>query len=102
MKTSSFRVDYLLVAIVAFAGFWLLRLGTGSAVSPGWQFFALLAGLARFVGAVAVLFRDYRADPDDVSTRDPAVAHFLFASARSAPLWLGARIYLGYAWLEAG
>lgn len=68
----------------------------------GLQFLALVAGLALFVAAVAVLFRDYHADPDDVPIHDPAVSHFLFASARSAPLWLGARIYLGCAWLEAG
>jgi thiosulfate dehydrogenase [quinone] large subunit len=47
--------------------------------------------------------RDYRTDPDDVAAvREPSFAHFLFNSARSAPLWLGARLYLGYEWFEAG
>lgn len=44
--------------------------------------------------------------PTDVTAaagiRDPQVARWLFADVRSAPLWFGLRLYLGYEWLAAG
>jgi thiosulfate dehydrogenase (quinone) large subunit len=33
---------------------------------------------------------------------DPPVARFLFSDTRMAPVWLLIRIYVGWAWLEAG
>jgi thiosulfate dehydrogenase (quinone) large subunit len=33
---------------------------------------------------------------------DPPLARFLFADTRLAPLWLVVRLYVGYAWLDAG
>jgi len=33
---------------------------------------------------------------------DPPLARFLFADTRIAPLWLVVRLYVGYAWLDAG
>jgi thiosulfate dehydrogenase [quinone] large subunit len=33
---------------------------------------------------------------------DPPVAKFLFGSPKMAPLWLIARVYVGWAWLQAG
>src|ERR671937_355532 len=33
---------------------------------------------------------------------EPAIARFLFGSPLASPLWLLARIYLGYLWLHAG
>jgi thiosulfate dehydrogenase [quinone] large subunit len=33
---------------------------------------------------------------------DPPLARFLFADTRLAPLWLIVRLYVGYAWLDAG
>ena len=33
---------------------------------------------------------------------EPGPAHFLFHDLRSAPLWLVVRLYVGFAWLEAG
>jgi thiosulfate dehydrogenase (quinone) large subunit len=33
---------------------------------------------------------------------DPPLARFLFADTRMAPVWLLVRLYVGYAWLEAG
>jgi len=33
---------------------------------------------------------------------DPPLARFLFSDTRMAPLWLLVRIYVGWAWLEAG
>ena len=99
-----FKMSYLIVAVVAFAGFWLLRVATNSEeFGAGAQVLALLVGVVLFATAAIVLFRDYRAEPDDVAEiRTPGFAHFLFNSARSAPLWLGARVYLGYEWFDAG
>ena len=33
---------------------------------------------------------------------DPPLARLLFADTRLAPLWLVVRLYVGYAWLDAG
>ena len=33
---------------------------------------------------------------------DPPLARFLFSDTRMAPVWLLIRIYVGWAWLEAG
>ena len=33
---------------------------------------------------------------------DPPLARFLFSDTRMAPVWLLLRIYVGWAWLEAG
>lgn len=99
-----FKASYLVVALVAFGGFWLLRIATNSDdFGAGAQILALVVGVALFLAAALVLFRDYQREPDDVAeVRTPGLAHFLFNSARSAPLWLGARLYLGYEWFEAG
>ena len=96
----------LIVAVAAFIGFWLLRVGTGTTgVSTGLQMGALILGLVLFVGAAAALYRSQQQAPVTIESRElaePAFARFLFSSPRSAPLWLGMRLYLGYEWLEAG
>lgn len=104
MNTTPFRARYLVVALVAFVGFWLFRIATNSEeFGAGAQLLALVAGLALFLVAAAVLLRDYRANPDEVAgVREPDIARFLFSSPRSAPLWLGARLYLGYEWFQSG
>lgn len=97
------------VAVVAFLGFWLLRVGTSSGeLSAGIQVAALVGGLVLFIGAAIFLFQVHRetnrtaAESSEVEIGQPAFARFLFTSARSAPLWLGVRLYLGYEWFEAG
>ncbi len=42
-----------------------------------------------------------RIDPDTV-VHDPPLALFLFSDIRMAPIWLLVRVYVGWAWLEAG
>jgi len=89
--------------ILAFVGFYLLRLGTASAaLGGGMQALALVVGLVLFVGTAWWLMRGYSPQQDQQVVRDPANSRFLFESPRSAPLWLGARVYLGYEWLQAG
>jgi thiosulfate dehydrogenase [quinone] large subunit len=85
--------------------FYLFRIGTNSEdYSSGAQAAALIVGLVLWVAAAVVLFRDFKASPvsDDVEVREPDFAQFLFSSARSAPLWLGARLFLGWQWLDTG
>lgn len=41
-------------------------------------------------------------DIADAGIHDPKIAHLLFNDTRSAPLWLGLRLYIGYEWLAAG
>lgn len=91
------------VGILAFVGFYLLRLGTASeTLGGGMQALALLAGLVLFAGSAWWLMRDYTPGQDDIAVRNPTLTQFLFESPRSAPLWLGARVYLGYEWFDAG
>jgi thiosulfate dehydrogenase [quinone] large subunit len=104
-ETNRFKPQYLIIALLAFAGFWLFRVGTNSEeFGAGAQIAALLVGLALFLTATVVLFRDYRGAPveDEAQIDQPSLARFLFSSPRSAPLWLGARLYLGYEWFLAG
>lgn len=103
--TSGFRARYGMIAALAFVGFWLFRAGTDSEkFGAGTQAVALVVGLVMFVAAAVVLYRGAEAGAagGDVEVGQPRLARFLFASARSAPLWLGARLYLGYEWLDAG
>lgn len=39
---------------------------------------------------------------DTVSIEEPKAARWLFASPAAAPIWLVARLWLGYQWLHAG
>lgn len=96
------RSRYLVVAALAFVGFYLFRLGTASELSGVLQGVALLAGIVLFGGATWWLLREYDPKQDTAVVQTPTLARFLFDSPRSAPLWLGARVYLGYEWFEAG
>src|SRR5690606_40371193 len=65
----------------------------------------LLGGLVLMALAVATGRRAAAGQPTDVAQQgisDPPVARWLFADLRSAPLWFGLRLYLGYEWLAAG
>jgi thiosulfate dehydrogenase [quinone] large subunit len=96
---------YLLVAVMSFAGFYLLRVATDSErFSGGEQWLALIVGAVLFLVAFMLLYRNYTAPapaPTEPGIQEPRVSRFLFSSAQSAPLWLGARIYLGWEWIDA-
>jgi len=56
------------------------------------------------VALVVVLYVDARRDPesDRVEIEGPAFARFLTSNSRAGLVWLPVRIFLGFAWLEAG
>ncbi len=113
--TADGRFGYLLV--LALLGAWggsrlfgpLGPIESLSKVGPSIGGFYLLTGVLGAVilvlTAVYPLRQALRGESTDVAQigiRDPQVAHWLFNDTRSAPLWLGVRLYLGYQWLEAG
>lgn len=65
-----------------------------------------ILGLVVALGAVATFVYDKLAkEPIEVGATEvpqPAISRFLFHDTRSAPLWLVARFYLGFQWLDAG
>lgn len=44
----------------------------------------------------------YRRDKQTIIIEEPPIARLLFADTRMAWLWLPLRLYLGWAWWEAG
>ncbi len=56
------------------------------------------------IALVAVLYRDARADPSagEVEIEGPQFARFLFSNSRAGLVWLPIRLFIGFAWLEAG
>jgi len=65
----------------------------------------LLGGVILMALAVITGRRAAAGQPTDVAQQgisDPPVARWLFADLRSAPLWFGLRLFLGYEWLTAG
>lgn len=65
-----------------------------------------LVGGVLLVGAALLTLRRAQVgastDVASAGIRDPQVAHLLFGDTRSAPLWLGIRLFIGYEWLAAG
>lgn len=113
--TNLLKPKYLVVALLSLLGFVLMFMATGKQINLGFktwlfpdmtatrQLIAFVAGLAIMIGATIFLYNDFKADPvGDVKFGEPAFAHFLFFNTRSAPLWLGIRLYLGFQWLAAG
>jgi len=104
MGKGNLNVKTLIVAVAAFFGGWLLVRGTDFALSASEQLISLVAGFLLFVASVIYLYRDYtpppHTAPDEIG--EPALARFLFSSTKSAPIWLGARLFLGWTWLDAG
>ena len=56
------------------------------------------------IALVVVLYLDARRDPesDRVEIEGPAFVRFLTSNSRAGLVWLPVRIFLGFAWLEAG
>lgn len=97
--------------LLGLVGAFLFILGTGGLALPGLnielpgagQALALLVGLLLAIGAAVWLSRGYDPARDDVRVvQNPSFTQFLFESPRSAPLWLGIRLFLGLDWFLAG
>jgi thiosulfate dehydrogenase (quinone) large subunit len=56
------------------------------------------------IALVVVLYLDARKDPesDQVEIDGPGFTRFLFGNSRAGLFWLPIRLFLGFAWLEAG
>lgn len=55
------------------------------------------------IALVVVLYLDRQATgPQEVSVSGPAFTQFLFHDARAGLIWLPIRVFLGFAWLDAG
>jgi thiosulfate dehydrogenase [quinone] large subunit len=56
------------------------------------------------IGLAIVLYRDARREPkaDEVEIEGPAIARFFFNNSRAGLFWLPIRLFVGFAWLEAG
>ena len=55
------------------------------------------------IALIVVLWIDrLESGPQDVSVSGPAFTQFLFHDARAGLIWLPIRVFLGFAWLDAG
>ena len=58
---------------------------------------------AGFIILLVLLFRERKAaDSDVVEIEGPAFTRFLFSNSRAGWFWLPVRLFLGFAWLDAG
>jgi thiosulfate dehydrogenase [quinone] large subunit len=93
-----------ILALAITLGFIVFQVGADWARGAG-AIVAILGLLVAF-GAVVTFLYDHlvtnRLDVSPGEVRQPALARFLFHNTRSAPLWLAVRLYVGFAWLEAG
>jgi thiosulfate dehydrogenase [quinone] large subunit len=91
----------LLVAFLVFA-VGVDQLSTG--IVPAFLMGLLLLGA--FIAFLAVVRRARGGEllhaERSATIGEPGAAHFLFHDLRSSPLWLVVRLYVGFAWLEAG
>ncbi len=66
--------------------------------------FVTIAFWVASIALVIVLYLETRGDPnaDEVEIEGPAFARFLFNNSRAGLFWLPIRLFVGFAWLEAG
>jgi thiosulfate dehydrogenase [quinone] large subunit len=101
------RITIVLIVLAALLGYFfgnaigseilgVFGIDLGDAAGPvvGLIFAVVTAILAWVVGT--------RTSQTEISVEEPAIAHFLFKDPRSSVLWLPARIFLGWEWLDAG
>ena len=56
-----------------------------------------------FLGLLVVLFEDRKApDAGEVEIEGPRFVRFLFHNSRAGLFWLPIRLFVGFAWLDAG
>ncbi len=75
-------------------------------VSPPEGTITTIVNVGFWIAAIAlavVLFEDRKsADADVVEIEGPPVARFLFSNRQAGLFWLPIRVFVGFAWLEAG
>lgn len=77
---------------------------TGPAIGGFYLLTGLIGGLV-MVGVTVYGMRREKGKSTDIADQgiaDPKIAHFLFNDTRSAALWLGLRVFLGFSWLSSG
>ena len=74
------------------------------AVPEGLNQIVTIAFWVSAIALVVVLYLDARRDPDSdqVEIEGPGFTRFLFGNSRAGLFWLPIRLFLGFAWLEAG
>jgi hypothetical protein len=94
------------LAAALLAAFFVFTIGVNNFSDMDVQFFLMALLVVGFVLFTLVLARVRGGEPlhpDRAATiGEPGPAHFLFHDLRSSPLWLVARLYVGFAWLEGG
>ncbi len=75
-------------------------------VTPPEGTVSTIVNVGFWISAIAlllILFQDRKsAEADEVEIEGPAFARFLFSNSRAGMLWLPIRLFLGFAWLDAG
>jgi len=100
---SSLRSIALVVGtIAAVLLFWMVNPWVN--VPAGIDALVTIAFWAVAIALVVVLFLYARRDPkaDEIEVEGPAFARFLFNNSRAGLFWLPIRLFIGFAWLEAG
>ena len=74
------------------------------AVPEGLNQIVTIAFWVLAIALVVVLYLDARQDPDSdrVEIEGPGFTRFLFDNSRAGLFWLPIRLFLGFAWLDAG
>lgn len=77
---------------------------TGPAIGGFYLLTGIIGGLIMVGVAVYGMRREKTQSTDiaDQGIQDPKLAHLLFNDTRSAALWLGVRVYIGFMWLSSG
>src|SRR5690348_12669146 len=64
---------------------------------------ATVAFWVLFLAVVVLMFQSRReASATEVQVEGPAFARFLFSNTQAGLFWLPIRLFLGFAWIEAG
>lgn len=100
---SSLRGTALAVgAVAAVLLFWMVN--PWVEVPSGIDALVTIAFWVTAIALVVILFLEARQDPkaDEVEVEGPGFARFLFNNSRAGMFWLPIRLFIGFAWLEAG
>jgi thiosulfate dehydrogenase [quinone] large subunit len=89
-------------AVATLLLFWMVNPWVG--VPEGLDAVVTLAFWAVTIALFIVLYLDARQDPgsDRVEIEGPAFARFLTSNSRAGLVWLPVRLFVGFAWLDAG